>query len=134
MISEPELREEITTATNKVEAYDGFSASLWFGHDSIERNDPAEQEKIIKFNSLLADCVVLHTALDMTAARSSPPARAGTSTPLAWRPARPTIPERIKRFGEYATDGLTIPPVAFDGRLDLHRYAAGHSATASEAG
>jgi len=67
LISEPELREEITTATNKVEAYDGFSASPWFGHDAIKRNDPAEQEKIIKFNSLLANYVILHTALDMTA-------------------------------------------------------------------
>ena len=66
-ISEPELREEITAATNKVEAYNGFSAWLRFGHDAIERNDPAEQEKIIKFNSLLANCVIFHTALDMTA-------------------------------------------------------------------
>jgi hypothetical protein len=41
-ISEPELREEITAATNKVEAYNGVSAWLRFGHDAIERNDPAE--------------------------------------------------------------------------------------------
>ena len=47
-ISEPELRKEITAATNKVQAYNGFSAWLRFGHDAIERNDPAEQEKIIK--------------------------------------------------------------------------------------
>jgi Tn3 transposase DDE domain len=33
----------------------------------IERNDPEEQEKIIKFNTLLANCVIFHTALDMTA-------------------------------------------------------------------
>lgn len=31
----------------------------------------------------------------------------------------PYITERIKRFGEYATDGLTIPPAAFDAHLDL---------------
>ncbi|MGI8429765.1 MAG: Tn3 family transposase, partial [Solirubrobacteraceae bacterium] len=66
-ISEPQLREEITAATNKVEAYNGFSAWLRFGHEAIERNDPAEQEKIIKFNTLLANCVIFHTALDMTA-------------------------------------------------------------------
>jgi Tn3 transposase DDE domain len=29
-MSEPELRDDITAATNKVEAYDGFSAWLWF--------------------------------------------------------------------------------------------------------
>ena len=133
MISEPELREEITTATNKVEAYDGFSASLWFGHDAIERNDPAEQEKIIKFNSLLANCVVLHTALDMTAVPCKLASEGWDINPAGLAARSPYITERIKRFGEYATDGLTIPPGAFDGRLDLHRYAAGHSATASEA-
>jgi hypothetical protein len=45
----------------------------------------------------------------------------------------PYITERIKRFGEYATDGLTIPPAAFDARLDLHQYAADETATASQA-
>ena len=37
-----------------------------FGSEVIARNDPAEQEKIIKFNSLLANCAIFHTALDMT--------------------------------------------------------------------
>lgn len=32
----------------------------------IADNDPAEQEKIIEFNSLPANCVVFHAALDMT--------------------------------------------------------------------
>jgi hypothetical protein len=50
-ISEPKLREEITAATNKAEAYNGFSAWLMFGNEVITRNDPAGQEKILKFNS-----------------------------------------------------------------------------------
>jgi hypothetical protein len=40
----------------------------------------------------------------------------------------PYITERIKRFGEYATDGLTIPPAAFDPRLDLSAPVAGEAA------
>jgi TnpA family transposase len=53
--------------TNKVEAYNGFAAWLRFGNGGvIAENDPAEQEKTIKFNSLLANCVIFHTALDMT--------------------------------------------------------------------
>jgi len=44
-ISEPGLREEITAATNKVEAYNGFSAWLRFGHDAIERNDPPSKRR-----------------------------------------------------------------------------------------
>jgi TnpA family transposase len=118
-ISEPELREEITAATNKVESYNEFSAWLRFGHDTIERNDPAEQEKIIKFNTLLANCVIFHTALDMTTVLRQLSAEGWEITPAAVAALSPYIRERIKRFGEYATDGLIDPPDAFDPHLDL---------------
>ena len=36
----------------------------------------------------------------------------------------PYITEKIKRFGEYATDGLTDPPAAFNPRLQLTAHAA----------
>ncbi|MGH3803306.1 MAG: Tn3 family transposase, partial [Pseudonocardiaceae bacterium] len=50
-----------------VEAYNGFAAWLRFGNGGvIADNDPAEQENTIKFNSLLANCVIFHTALDIT--------------------------------------------------------------------
>jgi integrase len=39
-----------------------------FGHEAIDRNDPAEQERIMKFNTPLANQVIFHTALDITAA------------------------------------------------------------------
>jgi TnpA family transposase len=118
-ISEPELREEITAATNKVESYNEFSSWLRFGHDTIERNDPAEQEKIIKFNTLLANCVIFHTALDMTTVLRQLAAEGWEITPAAVAALSPYIRERIKRFGEYATDGLIDPPDAFDPHLDL---------------
>jgi TnpA family transposase len=118
-ISEPELREEITAATNKVEAYNEFSGWLRFGHDVIARNDPAEQEKIIKFNTLLANCVIFHTALDMTAVLRQLAGEGWPVTSAAVADLSPYIRERIKRFGEYATDGLTDPPDAFDPHLDL---------------
>jgi TnpA family transposase len=131
-ISEPELRKEITAATNKVEAYNGFSAWLRFGHDAIERNDPAKQEKIIKFNSLLANCVIFHTALDMTAGIRQLAAEGWTVAPAALAALSPYITERIKRFGEYATDGLTDPPAAFDPRLDLSAPVGGEAAAIAD--
>jgi len=118
-ISDPGLREEITAATTKAEAFNGFSAWLRFGHDVIERTDPAEQEKIIKFNTLLANCVIFHTALDMTAVVRRLAGEGWTITPAALAALSPYLTERIKRFGEYATDGLTIPPAAFDPHLNL---------------
>jgi TnpA family transposase len=124
-ISEPQLREEITAATNKVESYNGFSAWLRFGREAIEHNDPAEQEKVIKFNSLLANCVIFHTTLDMTAVLRQLASEGWHITPEALAALSPYITEKIKRFGEYATDGLTDPPAAFNPRPELTTHAAG---------
>jgi TnpA family transposase len=60
------LRVGVTAATNKAEAYNGFSAWARFGNNGvIAENDPAEQEKAIKWNSLLCNLIVFHTAVDM---------------------------------------------------------------------
>src|SRR6266849_3688595 len=98
-ISEADLREEITAAQNKAESYNGFSEWLRFGSDVIERNDPAEQEKIIKFNSLVANCVIFHTALDMTAVIRQLLEEGWVITQEDLASLSPYLTERIKRFG-----------------------------------
>ena len=110
LISEPELRAQIDAATNKVESHNNFSGWLAFGAEGIERNDPAEQEKIIKFNTLLSNCVIFHIAIDMTTV-----VRGMITEGPAGRPARPCdhapyVTERVKRFGEYPIDGPDQPP------------------------
>ena len=46
-------------ATNKVESYNNFSAWCRFGNEGLVRDsDPAEQEKQIKFSSLLTIAVI----------------------------------------------------------------------------
>jgi TnpA family transposase len=53
------LRARVTAATNKAEAYNGFSAWTRFGKQGvIAGNDPAEQEKSVKWNSLLCNLIV----------------------------------------------------------------------------
>jgi hypothetical protein len=113
------LRGQIDAATNKAESYNNFSDWLAFGSEGIERNDPAEQEKIIKFNTLLANCVIFHTALDMTtvARRMNAEGRPVDLDDLA--AMAPYVTERIKRFGEYPLDGLDQPPEAYDPHLRL---------------
>jgi hypothetical protein len=47
------------------ESYNGFSHWLSFGNNGVlADNDPEEQEKLIKFNTLLAKLVIFHNALD----------------------------------------------------------------------
>ena len=54
-LADPALRARVTAATNKADAYNGFSAWLRFGnHGVIAENDPAEQEKSVKFNGSVA--------------------------------------------------------------------------------
>ena len=65
-LSEPQLREQITQVTNRNEAFHGFADWLMFGGKLIGHNDPDYQEKVVKFNELLANCVMYSTACDIT--------------------------------------------------------------------
>ncbi|MDV6277715.1 Tn3 family transposase [Rhodococcus erythropolis] len=65
-LSEPVLREQITAVTNKAEAFHGYSQWLTIGGRLIGHNDPDHQERVIKFNELLANCAIYSTALGIT--------------------------------------------------------------------
>jgi TnpA family transposase len=119
LISEPELRAQIDAATNKVESYHEFAGWLAFGAEEIARNDPAEQEKLIKANTLLANCAIFHIALDMTAAVRQLRADGHPVSLDDLATTAPYITERTRRFGEYPIDGLDNPPGAFDPHLEL---------------
>ena len=62
--------------------------------------------------------MIFHTALDMTTVLRQLASEGWDITPEALTALSPYITEKIKRFGEYATDGLTDPPAAFNPRLD----------------
>lgn len=117
-LADPALRRRVTAVTNKVEAYNGFAAWLRFGNGGlIAENDPAEQEKTIKFNSLLANCVIFHTALDMTEVIRQLITEGWDVNAEDIAQLSPYITEHIARFGVYATDVLRLRPKAFDPEL-----------------
>ena len=70
-LSDPQLREQITAITNRTEAFHGFADWLMFGGKLIGHNDPDHHEKVIKFNELLANCVIYQNACDITAAANT---------------------------------------------------------------
>ena len=72
-LSDQPLREQITTATNKVEQFNEFSQWLRFGDEGVlEENDPLEMEKGVKFNQLVANAIMLSNVLDMSQAIRTP--------------------------------------------------------------
>jgi TnpA family transposase len=65
-ISDKELREEIQANTNKVESFNGFAKWLNFGGEILQENDPEEQEKLIKYNNLVANALIFRNVIDQT--------------------------------------------------------------------
>ncbi|MDQ5988308.1 MAG: hypothetical protein CSYNP_04068 [Syntrophus sp. SKADARSKE-3] len=52
---------------NKSEAFNGFSQWIAFGGDgTILTNDRDEQRKIIKYNHLVANCVIFHNVFSLS--------------------------------------------------------------------
>jgi len=109
-LSDPEMRKQITEMTNKVEAYNGFAGWLFFGGEGIiAENDPEEQEKIIKYNDLVANAVIFQNVVDVSRvlgeliAEGYPVKREDVAA------LSPYLTRHIKRFGDYFID-LSAPP------------------------
>ncbi|WP_172386930.1 Tn3 family transposase [Streptomyces sp. MNP-20] len=65
-LSDPALRRRVSAATDKTEAFKGFSQWIGFGNRGvIADNDPVEQEEAMKFNALLTSAVIFHNTLDI---------------------------------------------------------------------
>ncbi|GAA1626543.1 Tn3 family transposase [Nonomuraea maheshkhaliensis] len=117
-LSDPDLREQITQVTNRNEAFHGFADWLMFGGKLIGHNDPDYQEKIIKFNELLANCVIYSTACDLTDAANAIAAEGRPVDPDDLATISPYITHVIRRFGNWILN-LTPPTVAPTTHLDL---------------
>nr|WP_165977767.1 Tn3 family transposase [Nonomuraea diastatica] len=112
-LADPALRARGTAATNKVESSNGYSKWLGFG-GVLADNDPVGQEKLIKFNTLLANLVVFHNALDVSDIVRDLIAEGWQITADQLGQIAPHLRAHISRFGAYATDDLHRQPNPFD--------------------
>jgi len=96
---------KFTESTNKTEAYNGFSKWFFFGGDGIMcENDPEEQSKIIKYNDLLANAVILHNVVDISNAIERLNEEGIVVKREDIKVMSPYMTSHIKRFGEYIID------------------------------
>lgn len=113
-ISDPELRNEIHAQTNKAEAFNNFVKWLYFGgEEKIWENDPEDQEKAIKYNTLIADMVIFQNVIDQTRAIQGLLDQGFQITAEELKALSPYLTKHIKRFGEYVID-LNISPPPLD--------------------
>ena len=111
-ISDKELRQQITAATNKVESYHGFSKWFFFGGEGvIGRNDPEQQEKLIKYNDLVANAAIFHNVVDLTEVWQQLLHEGYLLDRNDLAALSPYMTSNIKRFGDYMIDMKTKPRV-----------------------
>ena len=105
-----ELRQQIQAATNKVESYNGFSKWFCFGGEGIiANNDPEEQEKMIKYNTLVANAVIFQNAVDLTEILQQLKHEGYLVDSEDIKALSPYLNQHIKRFGDYWLDMNTWP-------------------------
>jgi type II secretory pathway pseudopilin PulG len=110
-LSDAQLRRRTTAETDKVESYNNFSSWCRIGNAGvIAANDPAEQEKILKFSTLMTNAVIFHTTLDMMTVIRELIAEGWQITPADLAVLSPYVTARIQRFGVYATDEIALTP------------------------
>jgi hypothetical protein len=84
-----------------------------FGNSGVlADNDPAEQEKSLKFNSLLANAVIFHNTVDIADVVRQLQAGGEIIDPGDLAQVSPYLIEYIMRFGEYSTHELALEPEA----------------------
>jgi TnpA family transposase len=117
-LCEPELRGSIAVLTNWMKSFNNFCQWLQFGSDTFADNDPDHQEKLVKFNELMADYLFYNTALDLTtvvndlAAEGTRAAREDLAT------VSPYLTSKTRRFGQWALDLTPLPAmVGHDGAV-----------------
>ena len=103
-ISQEELRQIITAATNRSESFNNFVKWLSFGGQVISRNNREAQRKIIKYNHLVANCLIFHNVVDLSQALNQSLSSEIPPTAQLIATLSPYQTEHINRFGNYNLD------------------------------
>lgn len=118
-IDDAELRRTINAATNKSEEFNDFVKWLFFGGEGIiAENIRHEQRKVVKYNQLVANMVILHNVQGMTRVLKDLQAKGFPLTEELLRGTAPYRREHINRFGEYPLD-LDRPVLPMNYKLDF---------------
>lgn len=108
-VSSVEVRRTIRAETTKVEAFNDFLDWVSFGGPVVKSGGPVEQEKQLKYASLVANTIMLSNVADMTGVVASMAEDKHPITPGLVACLSPYAREHIRRFGQYVLD-MNDPP------------------------
>jgi Tn3 transposase DDE domain len=117
-LSDEKLREVIQSTTNKMEQFNAFCKWLLFGGEGkIADITPEDQEKRIKYNDLIANCVILNTTVELSEKLNELAGEGYVLTKDELAALSPYQTQHVKRFGNYELDLQTIPQPMTDDLL-----------------
>ncbi|WP_432262773.1 Tn3 family transposase [Cupriavidus sp. TMH.W2] len=118
-IGDVELRKVIQSSTNKSEEFNQFIKWLFFGGEGIiAENVRHEQRKIVKYNQLVANLVILHNVESMTRTLKAFQGEGLSITEEVLAGLAPYRTEHINRFGDYTLNlGRKVPPMDYKLRI-----------------
>ncbi len=116
LLGDPDLRSTLQSAMNKSEAFNGFAKWALFGGEGvIAENRREEQRKIIKFNHLVANCVILYNVFVVSKELQKLAQEGREFDEQAVAALSPYIRHHINRFGHYQLDlAQQSPPLDYD--------------------
>ena len=113
-LGDAELRRTINAATNKSESFHDFTKWLAFGGDrTIRENDRDKQRKLIKFNQLVANCLILHNVQSMSRILHDLAEEGHDVGDDILASLSPYGTEHVNRFGKHILD-MDRKPTALD--------------------
>ena len=108
-VSSVEVRRTIRAETTKIEAFNDFLDWVSFGGPVVKSGDPVEQEKQLKYASLVANTIMLSNVADLTEVLVSMAEDNHPVTPGLVACLSPYAREHIRRFGQYVLDMSDLP-------------------------
>lgn len=110
-MADEELRGTIQAATNKSDAFNGFTKLLFFGGEgSIAENDREKQRKVIKYNHPVANYLIFHNVFSLSRILHSYIQKGNDYDKELISYLSPDVTAHVNRFGKYRIDLNRNPP------------------------
>ncbi|MGK7889748.1 MAG: Tn3 family transposase [Leptolyngbyaceae cyanobacterium] len=110
-LNDEELRQTIQAATNKSESFNRFAKWLAFGGEKvIMTNNRDEQRKFIKYNHLVANCLIFYNVFQLSRILNQLIQEGYSFSTDAIAALSPYRTEHINRLGRYQLDLERKPP------------------------
>jgi TnpA family transposase len=110
-MADEELRATIQSATNKSEAFNGFTKWLSFGGEGIiAENDREKQRKFIKYNHLVSNCLIFYNVFSLSRILHGYMQEGNEYDEELIAYLSPYVTAHVNRFGKYRIDVNRKPP------------------------